>query len=46
MAPDIIKGICPHPCDTCVRKQIQQVMSTLSVEYPYEWSQMTQRFGR
>jgi len=43
MAPDILRGICPPPCDECKKKQIQKVMSTIARKYPKEWSQMVQR---
>merc|ERR1740129_2332812 len=43
MAPDILRGICPPPCDECKKKQIQKMMSTIARKYPKEWSQMVQR---
>ncbi len=45
MAPDIIRGGCPRPCDPCIKQQIQKVMSTVSRKYPRQWQQMIQRFG-
>ena len=45
MAPDIIRGGCPRPCDPCIKTQIQKVMSTVSRKYPRQWQQMIQRFG-
>ena len=40
MVPDILRGLCPMPCDKCQKKQIQKVMSTISRKYPKKWSQM------
>ena len=40
MVPDILRGLCPMPCDKCKQKQIQKVMSTIARQYPKEWSQM------
>ena len=46
MAPDIMKGLCPPPCDECKKKQIQKVMSTIAKKYPKEWNQMVQQIGK
>jgi len=45
MAPDIIRGQCPPPCDPCKKKQIKKVMATLSSKYPKQFQTMIQRFG-
>lgn len=45
MAPDIIRGGCPRPCDECKKKQIQKVMATLSTKYPKQFQIMLQKFG-
>lgn len=44
LAPEVLRGVCPAPCDQCKRKQIQKVMATMSQEYPYEWNQMLTQF--
>ena len=46
MAPDILRGLCPPPCDNCKKKQIQKVMSTIAKNYPREWNQMVQQVGK
>ncbi len=45
LAPEVLRGVCPAPCDKCKRKQIQRVMATMSQEYQHEWNQMLQHFG-
>jgi hypothetical protein len=45
MAPDIIRGGCPPPCDKCKKEQIQKVMATLSQKYPKQFQIMLQKFG-
>jgi len=45
MAPDIIRGGCPPPCDECKKKQIQKVMATLSRKYPKQFQDMLRKFG-
>ena len=45
MAPDIIRGGCPPPCDQCKKKQIQKVMATFSAKYPKQFQLMLQKFG-
>ena len=46
MAPDIMKGLCPPPCDECKKKQIQKIMSTIARKYPKEWNEMVQQVGK
>ena len=46
LAPDIMRGICPHPCDDCKRGKIQKVMSTIAKKYPKQWNEMVREFGR
>lgn len=46
LAPDIMRGICPHPCDDCKRGKIQKVMSTIARKYPKQWNEMVREFGR
>lgn len=45
MAPDILRGGCPPPCDPCKKKQIQKVMATLSRKYPKQFQKLIQQFG-
>ena len=45
MAPDIMRGLCPHPCDHCKKKQIQKIMGVMSQKYPQEWNQLVQKFS-
>jgi hypothetical protein len=45
MAPDILKGLCPRPCDECKRNQIRKAMAVISHEYPREWSEMSRQFA-
>merc|ERR1711953_1322540 len=46
LAPDIMKGRCPPPCDRCKKEQIQKVMSKIAREYPKEWNQMVRQLGK
>lgn len=46
MAPDVMKGLCPLPCDECKKKQIQRVMSTIARKYPRQWHEIVQELGR
>lgn len=46
MAPDILRGGCPPPCDPCKKKQIQKVMATLSSKYPKEFKKLIQKYGK
>ncbi len=43
MAPDILKGHCPSPCNQCKKAQIQKVMSNISRKYPKEWNKMIKK---
>ncbi|XP_023334809.1 uncharacterized protein LOC111706224 [Eurytemora carolleeae] len=45
MAPDIVRGGCPRPCDPCIKKQIQKVMATFSRKYPKQFQQILTQFG-
>jgi len=45
MAPDILRGLCPPPCDECKKKHIHKVMSIISNEFPQEWNKLLQQFG-
>lgn len=44
MAPDILRGGCPPPCDPCKKKQIQKVMATLSRSHPKQFQTMVKKF--
>merc|ERR1712045_362985 len=46
LAPDIMKGRCPPPCNRCKKEQIQKVMSKIAREYPKEWNQMVRQLGK
>merc|ERR1712001_31565 len=46
LAPDIMRGRCPPPCDRCKKEQIQKVMSKIAREYPKEWNQMVRQLGK
>lgn len=46
MAPDILRGLCPRPCDECKRNKIRKAMAVISREYPREWSDITRQYGR
>ena len=46
MAPDVLRGLCPRPCDVCKKNQIRRAMAVISREYPLEWSQITRQYGR
>ena len=46
MAPDILRGLCPRPCDECKRNKIRKAMAVISREYPLEWSEITRQYGR
>lgn len=45
LAPEVMKGRCPPPCDPCKQKQIQKIMATLSKEYSQEWGQILNQFN-
>jgi len=40
IAPEIMRGRCPPPCNSCMKKQIQKMMAIISRKYPREWSQI------
>jgi len=46
MAPDVLRGLCPRPCDECKRNKIRKAMAVISREYPLEWSEITRQYGR
>merc|ERR1712157_600980 len=37
LAPEVLAGRCPHPCNECIKKQIRKVMAELSQRYPREF---------
>jgi len=46
LAPEVIAGRCPPPCNPCIKSQIRKVMSQLSQKYPREFQQMMQTLSR
>lgn len=40
LAPEVLAGRCPAPCNPCIKDQIRKVMSQLSQKYPREFQQM------
>jgi len=46
LAPEVLAGRCPAPCNPCIKNQIRKVMSQLSQKYPREFQTMMQRLGR
>lgn len=46
LAPEVLAGRCPAPCNPCIKNQIRKVMSKLSQTYPREFQQMMQQFRR
>ena len=40
LAPEVLAGRCPPPCNRCTREQIQKVMSQLSQRFPREFQEM------
>merc|ERR1719367_975363 len=46
MAPDVLRGLCPHPCDECKRRKIRKAMALISRKFPLEWSEITRQYGR
>lgn len=43
LAPEVLAGRCPHPCDECTKKQIRKVMTELSQRFPREFQEMMTR---
>ena len=46
LAPDVLKGHCPHPCNICTRRQIKRVMAEVSRRFPRRFSEMLRSFSR
>merc|ERR1719464_1266931 len=46
LAPEVLAGRCPHPCNECIKKQIRKVMAELSQRYPREFQEMMGQFRR
>jgi len=46
LAPEVVAGRCPHPCNECIKKQIRKVMAELSQRYPREFQEMMGQFRR
>jgi len=46
LAPEVLAGRCPHPCNECIKKQIRKVMAELSQTYPREFQEMMGQFRR
>ena len=46
LAPDVLKGHCPHPCNICTRRQIKRVMAEVQRNFPGQFSQMLRSFSR
>lgn len=44
LAPDVMRGLCPKPCNVCTERQIKRMMATVSRNYPQEWSEMLRSF--
>jgi len=40
LAPEVLAGRCPRPCNECTRTQIKKVMAELSQRYPREFQEM------
>ena len=45
LAPDVLKGHCPRPCNICTRRQIKRVMAMVQRKYPREFSEMLRSFS-
>merc|ERR1712128_362 len=43
LAPEVLAGRCPYPCDECTKKQIRRVMTELSQKFPGEFREMMTR---
>merc|ERR1712127_17193 len=46
LAPEVLAGRCPRPCNECTRSQIKRVMAELSQKFPREFQEMIQVLGR
>ena len=46
LAPEVLAGRCPAPCNPCIKDQIRKVMSQLSQKYPREFQQMMASLSR
>lgn len=46
LAPEVLAGRCPRPCNECTRAQIQKVMTELSQKFPREFQEMINKGRR
>jgi len=46
LAPDVLKGHCPNPCNICTRRQIKRVMAEVQRRFPRKFSEMLRSFSR
>ena len=46
LAPDVLKGHCPNPCNVCTKRQIKRVMAEVSRRFPRKFSEMLRSFSR
>ena len=46
LAPDVLKGNCPNPCNVCTRRQIKRVMAEVQRRFPRQFSEMLRSFSR
>jgi hypothetical protein len=46
LAPEVLAGRCPPPCDACTKEQIKKVMAELSQRFPNEFNEMIQKLAR
>jgi len=40
LAPEVLAGRCPRPCNQCTQNMIRRVMTQLSQKYPKEFNEM------
>lgn len=45
IAPDVLRGGCPPPCDECKRQQIRKAMGVIQREYPREFNEIMRGFN-
>ena len=45
LAPEVLRGLCPSPCNMCTQRQIKRIMAVVSREYPEQWSEMLRTFS-
>lgn len=46
LAPEVLRGLCPRPCNMCTQHSIKRIMAKVSKDYPAEWGEMLRTMSR